>query len=127
LKLRILDNSIRLRLTQSEVLLAAAGGPVRGTVSFGGGSRFDYLLSSGAQSAGVGASFSGHELTVTVPGDELRRWAESDAVSIEGSQPAAGAGDLRILVEKDFACLAPRAGEDESDMFPHPEAGKADC
>jgi hypothetical protein len=29
---------------------------------------------------------------------------------------------LGILVEKDFACLAPREGEDESDMYPHPEA-----
>ena len=30
---------------------------------------------------------------------------------------------LKILVEKDFACLVAREGEDESDMFPHPAAG----
>jgi hypothetical protein len=34
---------------------------------------------------------------------------------------------LRILVEKDFACLAPREGEDESDMFPNPLSGKETC
>jgi hypothetical protein len=32
-------------------------------------------------------------------------------------------GSLRITLEKDFACLAPREGEDESDNFPHPQAG----
>ncbi len=31
---------------------------------------------------------------------------------------------LKILVEKDFACLAPREGEDESDMYPHPLEGQ---
>jgi hypothetical protein len=34
---------------------------------------------------------------------------------------------LKILVEKDFACLAPREGEDESDMFPHPKAATDGC
>ena len=34
-------------------------------------------------------------------------------------------GDLlKILVEKDFACLAPREGEDETDMYPHPQEGQ---
>jgi len=35
-------------------------------------------------------------------------------------QPQA-VGDLRIIVEKDFACLAPRSDEDESDNFAHPK------
>ena len=34
------------------------------------------------------------------------------------------AGSLRILVEKDFACLQPRAHEDESDLFPNPDASR---
>jgi hypothetical protein len=47
-------------------------------------------------------------------------WAASELVSIDGEQGLDDGSVLRILVEKDFACLAPRAGEDESDMFPHP-------
>jgi hypothetical protein len=27
---------------------------------------------------------------------------------------------LQILVEKDFACLTPRKGEDDGDAFPNP-------
>ena len=34
---------------------------------------------------------------------------------------------LKILIEKDFACLTERVGEDESDMFPHPEGETHDC
>ena len=40
----------------------------------------------------------------------------------EGEQQHDNGDVLSILVEKDFACLAPREGEDESDMFPHPGA-----
>ncbi len=69
MKLRVLDNSIRLRLTQAEVALARKDGLVRGRVLFAGSS----------------------------------------------------------LVEKDFACLAPREDEDETDMYPHPLAGKESC
>ena len=126
MKLRIRDNSIRLRLTQTEVTQAGEEGVVRGTVSFGGGGDFEYVL-RGSQDSDARADFSGNALTVSVPQGALRQWAESEQVSLSGSQPVGGGGELAILVEKDFACLAPREGEDESDMFPHPEAGKADC
>ncbi|MGH8167708.1 MAG: DUF7009 family protein [Woeseiaceae bacterium] len=43
-----------------------------------------------------------------------------------GAQPLDG-DELSILVEKDFACLAPREGEDDSDKFPNPLEGKATC
>jgi hypothetical protein len=54
-------------------------------------------------------------------------WASSEQVSITGEQQHNNGDKLVILVEKDFACLAPREGEDESDMFPHPQAGEAEC
>ena len=62
MKLRIRDNSIRLRLTRSEVELVRDDGLVRDRVPFAGRNNFD-------------------------------------------------------------ACLAPREGEDETDMYPYPEAG----
>jgi hypothetical protein len=39
---------------------------------------------------------------------------------LAGAQPAAADAELRIVVEKDFACLTAREGEDESDNFPNP-------
>ncbi len=58
-----------------------------------------------------------------IPEAEIISWSDSDEVSIAASQILDGGDQLNILVEKDFACLAPREGEDETDMYPHPEAG----
>jgi hypothetical protein len=126
-KLRIRDDSIRLRLTQQEVRIARSEGVVRGTVRFGGGSRFDYVLEGSPDAAAASAAISPGALTVTVPQGDLHRWADSETVSLAASQPIADEALLTILIEKDFACLAPREGEDETDMYPHPEAGNANC
>jgi hypothetical protein len=127
LKLRILDNSIRLRLTQSEVDDVNAEGLVRGRVRFAGSNTFDYVLESSPATVKPEAHISNNVLTVRVPRMDIERWAGSEQVSIESEQGLDDGGYLKILVEKDFHCLAPRDGEDESDMFPHPDAGRETC
>ena len=118
MKLRIKDNSIRLRLTRSEVDRIAAEGRVEAAVAFADGRKVRYALERSG-GAGTEASWSERGLVVQVPEATLRDWAGSEQVSISASQPLPE-GSLGILVEKDFACLTPREGEDESDMFPHP-------
>ena len=127
MKLRILANSIRLRLTRSEVQAASSEGLVRGRVRFAGSNAFDYVLESSPATVKPEAHFSNNVLTVRVPVMDIRKWAESDQVSIRSEQGLDDGGQLNILVEKDFACLAPRDGEDESDMYPHPDAGEKTC
>jgi hypothetical protein len=126
-KLRVLDNSIRLRLTRSEVSQVRTDGLVRGRVRFAGSNTFDYLLESSPATVKAEAHISGNVLTVRIPEVEIHQWADSDQVSIQGEQGVGDGEPLTILVEKDFACLAPREGEDESDMFPHPQAGEETC
>jgi len=120
LKLRILDNSIRLRLTQTEVETARVDALVRGRVRFAGGSTFDYVLESSPATVRPEAHFSNNALTVRIPENEIQQWSTSEQVSISAEQNLDGGGHLKILIEKDFTCLAPRDGEDESDMYPHP-------
>ena len=127
MKLRILDNSIRLRLTRSEVQAASSEGLVRGRVRFAGSNAFDYVLESSPATVKPEAHFSNNVLTVRVPVMDIRKWADSEQVSIRSEQGLDDGGQLKILVEKDFACLAPREGEDESDMYPHPDAGDKTC
>ena len=122
MKLRLLDNSIRLRLTRKEVELAATGGIVKSSVSFPDNATFTYILESSPANVSATATFSAGDLIVRLPESEVLEWASSDRVSITGEQLLASGESLRILVEKDFACLAPREGEDESDMYPHPDA-----
>ncbi len=123
LKLRVRDNSIRLRLTRSEVELVRNDGLVRGRVPFAGRNNFDYVLESSPATVKPEAHISNNVLTVRIPEAEIISWSDSDEVSIAASQILDGGDQLNILVEKDFACLAPREGEDETDMYPHPEAG----
>ena len=127
LKLRVLDNSIRLRLSQSEVRQVSEDGLVRGRVRFAGSNAFEYLLESSPATVNPEAHMSNNVLTVRVPKMDIRQWADSDRVSIDAAQVLSDGERLRILVEKDFRCLAPRDGEDESDLYPHPGDGGGNC
>jgi len=121
LKLRIRDNSIRLRLTQTEVATAKDEGLVRGRVRFGGDNSFEYVFESSPATVKPEAHISNNVLTVRIPRLDVQQWAESEQVSIVSEQILDDGDQLKILVEKDFVCLAPREGEDESDMFPNPK------
>lgn len=127
MKLRILDNSIRLRLSKTEVASASSTGLVRGRVAFPDNHVLEYVFESSPAAVTADASFANNVLTVRVPQSDVNRWAESEEVSIEAAQNLDDGQKLLLLVEKDFACLAPRDGEDESDMFPHPEADNKTC
>lgn len=127
LKLRIRDNSIRLRLSQTEVESVNANGLVRGRVPFAGSNSFDYVLESSPATVRPEAHISNNVLTVRIPQLDIKQWAESEQVSIASDQVLDGGEQLKILIEKDFACLAAREGEDESDMFPHPDADSESC
>jgi len=127
MKLRIRDNSIRLRLTQSEVRAMATDGLVSATVEFPGGVRLTYCVESSPACVDPVAQFANAELSVRLPQSWVRQWVDSDEVSISSEQRLDQGGVLSIAVEKDFACLSPREGEDESDMFPHPQQGEAIC
>lgn len=126
MKMRIQNNSIRLRLTRTEVEEVGRDGTVRAAIAFPGGARLDYSVEA-SDAARPEASFDETVIVVRVPRPVLRQWAASEEVSISGGQPLAGGEELSILVEKDFACLTPREGEDEADMFPHPLKGEANC
>jgi hypothetical protein len=127
MKLRVLDNSIRLRLTRSEVDAALQDGLVKGRVTFPASNSFAYVLESSPAAVSSEAKISNNVLTVRIPESEIRAWASSEQVSIAAEQVLDEGGYLKILVEKDFACLAPREGEDESDMFAHPREGQDNC
>lgn len=121
MKLRIRGNSIRIRVTQSELEEIAMDGEVREIVDFGD-ARLIYALVRGAHDSEPSASFRDDVITLRLPAGTLQEWVHTNRVSIRATQRLDNGGELHLLVEKDFACLEPRPGEDESDMFPHPEA-----
>src|SRR5262245_19371334 len=118
MKLRIRGDSIRIRVTQAELREIAEHGSVRDRSNFGDGAALTYELESDTNAREPRARFAGQLVSIVLPAATVRLWASSGDVSIESEQPIGGGERLRILVEKDFACLQPRTGEDESDMFP---------
>lgn len=127
MKLRIKDNTVRLRLTQSEVEALRETGVVAARTGFPGGRELQYRVESSPASVKPAAFFSENAVTVRLPESVVLSWATTERVSLKGEQLLDDGSMLDILVEKDFACLTEREGEDESDMYPHPEAGTQSC
>ncbi|MBC7783637.1 MAG: hypothetical protein H7144_07335 [Burkholderiales bacterium] len=123
MKLRIQGNSIRLRLTRSEVDRLVQDGSVAERTGFPGDSALAYRLRALPALRSPTAGFDGLELLVCVPIKLIETWVTTEQVSIEANIPNGTPGGLSLLIEKDFACLLPR-GDDE-DSFPNPAANPA--
>lgn len=124
MKLRLLDDSIRLRLSRSDVAAAEQDGLVEGQTRFPGGSTFTFALEAERQGA-AGAEFAGGRMVVRLPAKEISAWANDDeAVSLRAQVDLADGSRLDLLVEKDFQCLTARPEEDQSDLFTNPEASE---
>ncbi|MYF69447.1 MAG: hypothetical protein F4181_05475 [Proteobacteria bacterium] len=123
MKLRILGNSVRLRVSQAEMAQIRSKGVVRQHVAFGPGRRLSYELCTVAGDR-VGASFDEECIRITLPLAVVERWQAPDEVSIRGEQELPGGERLKILVEKDFQCLVPREDEDQSGLFPNPQTSE---
>lgn len=113
---------MRLRLERGEVDMLRDHARVTANTGFMDGRTFAYVVESSAKTEAPGARFADNSIIVSLPLATVTAWADSEQVSIKGEQILPAGDSLSILVEKDFACLAPREGEDESDMFPHPQA-----
>ncbi len=123
MKLRIKGDSIRMRLTQTEVNTFGESGVIEDRVRFSPEQSLVYRLEREEQGA-LRAEFHGNTLTVFVPDVIAGQWVGTQQVGFRGEVPIDSYdGDvLRILVEKDFHCLIPRPDEDESDHYANPLA-----
>lgn len=119
MKLRIRGSSIRLRLSKGEVARMGEVGRVDDAIVFGPAQRLTYSLVAGDVAA-PSATFDGASIVVSLPREQVRAWAGNEEVGIEAQQTMGSAETLSILIEKDFACLTPRKGEDDGDAFPNP-------
>ncbi|MDJ0655401.1 MAG: hypothetical protein QNJ40_14660 [Xanthomonadales bacterium] len=123
MKLRIRGNSLRIRVTQGELENFAETGAIHDSIEFGPETQLTYRLTRDVQLSEMAADMNNEVITVRVPRDVADEWVSTELVSLRAEQPLDGAEPLKILVEKDFACLVTREGEDDSDAFPNPSAG----
>lgn len=128
MKIRIKDNSVRLRLTQSEVRQLDKTGIVRSFSSFGQliNETLAYSVSK-VPVPHIDASYQEHEISIQIPEKAVQYWANSTQVSLRFDKKISATETLNILVEKDFKCLTERPDENESDLFPNPNGTNHDC
>lgn len=127
MKLRIRDNTLRLRLSQQDVDRLRRHGRVEGRTSFGPGRVFSYALEASEEGTHLEAVYEEGGITVYVPAAWVDPWAESDRVGFEGAQDVGKGITLGVLVEKDFTCLQPRKSDEDAGGYPHPSEGQAAC
>lgn len=122
MKLRLLDNSIRLRLSRGDVAAADEQGIVEGRTRFPNGSVLIYILEALPNASDASATYVNDRLIVKLPASEISAWANDDAaVSLRSRVSLPDGDDLKLLVEKDFKCLSHRHDEGQSNLFPNPE------
>jgi hypothetical protein len=121
MKLRIHDNSIRLRLSRPEVELFAATGHIFEVLEFGNVTDFTYTLEVSEAQKVITATHTHHAISILVPHTLAQQWTATDQVSISGTQPLSGGRNLQILIEKDFKCIH-KSAEGDEDAYPNPLA-----
>ncbi len=124
MKLRIKGNSLRLRVSRSELAHFQAGGRIEETIHFGAApeATLTYALESALNASPGTVRCGTREVTVVLSRDRARIWAAQSEVGVYTTLDIGPAGPLEIVVERDFACLDP-TGEDDSDAFVNPLAG----
>ena len=105
MKLCIQGNSLRLRLSQSEVSQFSKTGFVEDSIQFAPGRSFAYTLESLSKLSAPQALYANGGLRIQVPGADATDWVRSDRVGVSGDQPLESGKCLSILIEKDFQCL----------------------
>ena len=123
MKLRLQFNSIRLRLKRSEVEQFARTGRVEEKIISGSGDdeRFHYVLEATDAVSSPQGTVTRSGIVVRVPIADVATWASTDQIGIEGEQSVNNQANLRILIEKDFACLD-GTEEQNADTFANPLA-----
>ena len=114
MKIRILGNSVRYRLTKSEVATLGAQGFTEDHTDFAG-NRLTYAVQCYPQQQ-LAVDYNNNRITLFIPEAMAAELAGSDKVGFSGQT-----GPVKILIEKDFACID-NTMEDQSDNYPNPNA-----
>jgi hypothetical protein len=124
MKLRMKENSMRLRVSRSEVTRLLAGDRLEETIRFGpeAGARFTYALQQKPFVSTPTVEYAENTVVVLLPADRAKTWCVTDQVGIAENISLGDLESLALLIEKDFACLD-GSDEDNQDTFANPNAG----
>ncbi len=107
MKVRWTRDSLRLRITPSEMAAVQSGESATAAIGFPGGLIWTVTLGPSAEATGLNSSDQGVFLSLSAADLAALALPEAEGVyfQTDGPQP------LRYYVEKDYPCVHPRAGE----------------
>jgi hypothetical protein len=117
MKLRIKGNSLRIRLTKTEVSKLAETGYLEEQTNFPN-NRFVYALQK-ADAVELSAIFEKNKITIHAPAAFIEDWPSNNIIGLETKMPLPNNESLFLLIEKDFVCLD-ETTEDQSDNYENP-------
>ena len=120
MKIRIKGNSLRMRLTKTEVDEFGKTGYIEERTEFGD-NMLVYALQSKQGLSQLEASFEAGKITMSVPEEMRTRWTTTEDVGYDHKMPIGNGKHLFLLLEKDWVCLD-NTFEDQSDNYPNPNA-----
>jgi hypothetical protein len=118
MKIRIKGDTIRFRLTKTEVETLCAKGFVEESTHFGA-QVFKYAVQS-KKIESLEASYKEDTILLSLSEKLIQGWDVNETVGFETSISVNTDSTLHLLIEKDFVCLDERI-EDQSDNYPNPK------
>ena len=120
MKIRIKDNTVRIRLTRSEVERFGEEGYIEANTAFVS-NVFTYALQSRSDEYGheLSADFKDGVITMYMPEKMAQEWVTSNIVGFDTWMDMDNGEKLYLLLEKDFKCLDETI-EDQSDNYENP-------
>ena len=124
MKLRIKGNTLRVRVSRSEVARLLATDCLEETIHFSPApaAKFTYTLQQDQSLSRPAVQYTENRVAILLPAEEAKAWGTSDQVGIAENISLGNLGSLGLLIEKDFACLD-GSDEDNEDTYPNPNAG----
>jgi hypothetical protein len=116
MKIRIKGDSIRYRLTKSDLEKFYDESYLEEVTHFPH-NQLIYCLKA-IDSEEISADFQNNKISIFFPKSELNTWFKTDKITYQYVQKFEGR-ELNILLEKDFVCID-NVEEDQSDNFPNP-------
>ncbi|MBB6501789.1 DUF7009 family protein [Pedobacter cryoconitis] len=116
MKIRIKGNSLRYRLTKSDVAKLGSEGHLEEHTAFAGKTLTYIIVTTNNDT--LTADYIGDKIVLNMPKIMIDELNTTDKVGFDDRN-----GPVSLLVEKDFTCLD-QVEEDQSDNFPNPLLNK---
>lgn len=124
MKLRIKSNTVRIRLTKSEVKDLGEKGYLEDKTDFIS-NRFCYKIKADNSVDEMKIDFTYNRIELLIPEKWAKDWDRSEKIGFDGIMKIDEEKFIYILIEKDFKCLD-ETTEDQSDNFENPSTACAE-